>query len=151
MSDNPFTKELGYLVSVKGAILDTVRDSTKDASGIALDLLGRVPTEGELQELQVILNQLVREGRVTESGEPHYRLIPARYFVVGDVVHYSVNGDSYPGKVQLVNPSGSRVSVAGNSGSYKVFSRRRNGSYRSVHDAVWILSHGYLNERDPSF
>jgi hypothetical protein len=80
-----------------------------------------------------------------------------RPFRVGDGAHYSFNGDSYPCTVRKVTRSGHQIEVTHDrtrapgifepcDGRRYVFTRRRDGRYRSKGHGTWTLYHGRLHE-----
>jgi WD40 repeat protein len=72
-------------------------------------------------------------------------------FNKGDVVNYGFNGDYYTVTVVEVSESGHQVRVQSADGELRLFTRRRNGSYRSSGHGTWLLSKGAREERNPSF
>ena len=80
-------------------------------------------------------------------------------FAVGDGAHYWFNGDSYPVTVIDVSRGESRVTVRKDrsvhglflidpNGKEMLFTRRKDGSYRSARDGTWILDLGRRAERN---
>lgn len=65
-------------------------------------------------------------------------------FTVGQAVHYSFNGDSYPNNVKRVTKT--QVQTEDH-----LFTLRADGTYRSVGHGTWILNAGHRDERNPCF
>jgi len=94
-------------------------------------------------------------------------------FSVGQGVNYGFNGDSYPGTVRKVSPSGKTVWVSDDSHTAnpdktqgptftpkdedkpetwtKFTYRAKSGGFCRSGSNGWYLAHGRLYERNPSF
>lgn len=86
-----------------------------------------------------------------------------RPFRVGDGAHYYFNGDSYPCTVRKVSRSAHQVTVTldrthapglfspRDGGKEQVFTRRKDGRYRSKGHGTWTLCHGRRHEMNREF